>query len=171
MFVGREVELSVRPLETLVMGRALDLALSHTPHDPRCARAYGGPMSLVIGVLASHDDRGRAETLAEDLPRALREHVDRATDWRAEVCETDPADASAQPSELTEAVRRHLLDSGWQMGIGLTALPLRVDRRPVATTASASHGVGLVSIPALGAIGVEERLHDAAVEPSRPRRR
>jgi hypothetical protein len=119
---------------------------------------------IVIGVVASHDDRGRAEKLVEGLPRSLSEHVDSATEWRAEVCETEPADASAKPSELTESVRRRLLDRGWQMGIGLTALPLRVGRRPVATTASASHGVGLVSIPALGAVGVEERLHDAAVE-------
>jgi hypothetical protein len=50
------------------------------------------------------------------------------------------------------------------MGIGLTALPLRVGRRPVATTASATYGVGLVSIPALGAVRVDERLHEAAVD-------
>jgi hypothetical protein len=50
------------------------------------------------------------------------------------------------------------------MGIGLTALPLRVGRRPVATTASATYGVGLVSIPALGAVQVDERLREAAVD-------
>jgi hypothetical protein len=119
---------------------------------------------IVIGVLTSHDDRGHAETLAEGLPRSLSERVDSRTTWRAEVCETEPADVSATPSELTESVRRRLLDRGWQMGIGLTALPLRVGRRPVATTASATHGVGLVSIPALGAVRVDERLRDAAVD-------
>jgi hypothetical protein len=119
---------------------------------------------IVIGVLTSHDDRGHAETLAEGLPRSLSERVDSRTTWRAEVCETEPADVSAKPSELTESVRRRLLDRGWQMGIGLTALPLRVGRRPVATTASATHGVGLVSIPALGAVRVDERLHEAAVD-------
>jgi hypothetical protein len=119
---------------------------------------------IVIGVLTSHYDRSRAEKLVEALPRSLSEHVDSRTDWRAEVCETEPADVSAKPSELTESVRRHLLDRGWQMGIGLTALPLRVGRRPVATTASATYGVGLVSIPALGAVRVDERLHDAAVD-------
>src|SRR3954454_3221934 len=119
---------------------------------------------IVIGVLTSHDDRGRAEKLAEGLPRSLSDRVDSRPDWRAEVCETEPADVSAKPSELTESVRRRLLDRGWQMGVGLTALPLRVGRRPVATTASATHGVGLVSIPALGAVRVDERLHDAAVD-------
>lgn len=119
---------------------------------------------VVIGVLTSHDDRDRAETLAEGLPRSLSERVDDRTAWRAEVCETEPADVSATPSELTASVRRRLLDRGWEMGIGLTALPLRVGRRPVATTASATHGVGLVSIPALGAVRVDERLHEAAVD-------
>jgi hypothetical protein len=58
----------------------------------------------VIGVLTSHDDRGRAEKLAEGLPRSLSEHVDNGTAWRAEMCETEPADVSAKPSELTESV-------------------------------------------------------------------
>ncbi|MBJ7330736.1 MAG: hypothetical protein JHC95_12625 [Solirubrobacteraceae bacterium] len=119
---------------------------------------------IVVGVVASHDGRSRAEKLVEGLPESLSEHVDSRTDWRAEVCETEPADASAEPSELTDSVRRHLLGRGWQMGIGLTELPLHVGRRPVVTTASATYGVGLVSVPALGAVGVDDRLHDAAVE-------
>jgi hypothetical protein len=119
---------------------------------------------IVIAVLTSNDDRDRAEKLAEGLPRWLSEHVDSGTDWRVEVCETDLADVSAKPSELTESVRRRLLDRGWQMGIGLTRLPLRVGRRPVTTTVSKTYGVGLVSIPALGAVRVDERLHAAAVD-------
>ena len=90
--------------------------------------------------------------------------MDSRADWRAEVCETEPADLSAEPSDLTESVRRRLLEQGWDMGIGLTALPLRVGRRPVATSASATYGVGLVSIPALGAVRLDERLHEATVE-------
>jgi hypothetical protein len=56
---------------------------------------------VVIGVLASHDDRERAETLAEDLPHTLSERMGGYTDWSTEVCETEPADLSAVPSELT----------------------------------------------------------------------
>jgi hypothetical protein len=74
----------------------------------------------------------------EGLPRSLSERVDSRADWRAEVCETEPADVSAEPSDLTESVRHRLLEQGWDMGIGLTALPLRVGRRPVATSASAA---------------------------------
>jgi hypothetical protein len=120
--------------------------------------------AIVIGLLAAPDDRDLAEALAEDLRGALREHVGPGTDWDAEVHEVDPADASASSSELVDAVRRRLLDRGWQLGIGLTTLPLRVAHRPVAARTSASHGVGLVSVPALGAVHRRDRLRDVAVE-------
>jgi hypothetical protein len=122
------------------------------------------PGTIVVGLLTAHDDRDLADALAEDLPPTLRERVDRRTEWRAEVHEVEPADASANPAELLEAVRRHLLDRGWQMGIGLTALPLSAGRRPIAAQASASHGAGLVSIPALGALHRGARLRDLAVQ-------
>jgi hypothetical protein len=122
------------------------------------------PRRVVIGLLVAHDDRDLAEALATDLPPALREHVGDHTDWHTEIREAEPADASARPSELVDAVRACLLDAGWQMGIGLTALPLRADRRPVAARTSASHGVALVSIPALGAVRRRDRLRDTAVE-------
>jgi hypothetical protein len=118
---------------------------------------------VVIGVVVSHDHRRWADSLAEELPELLSDHVDPDAKWSIEVEEAGPADASASPSDLTGAVRRRTLDRGWEMGIGLTGLPLRVDRRPVATYASGSHAVGLVSIPALG-LRLGDRLNDAVVE-------
>src|ERR671914_1073384 len=119
---------------------------------------------IAIGLLAGHDDRDDAEALADDLPHALGERIGGQAKWRTELCETEPADAAASSGELTAAVRRRLLRHGWQMGVGLTRLPLHDRRRPVATHASASHGVGLISIPALGAVRRDERLREAAVE-------
>src|SRR5918992_896119 len=119
---------------------------------------------IAIGLLAGHDDRDDAEALADDLPHALGERIGGQAKWRTELCETEPADAAASSGELTAAVRSRLLTRGWQMGVGLTRLPLRDRRRPVATHASASHGVGLISIPALGAVRRDERLREAAVE-------
>jgi hypothetical protein len=120
--------------------------------------------AIVVGVLATRDDRELAEALAAGLPDALGDLLEDHARWSTEVVETDPADAAASPSELVEAVRRRLLGHGWKLGIGLTALPLRAGRRPVASYASASHGVGLVSIPALGVVHREARLRDAAVQ-------
>src|SRR5918999_2949555 len=119
---------------------------------------------IAIGLLVGHDDRDDAESLAEDLPHALGERIGGRAKWRTELCETEPADAAANSGELIAAVRRRLLARGWQMGVGLTRLPLQDGRRPVATHASASHGVGLISIPALGAVRHDERGREAAVE-------
>jgi hypothetical protein len=119
---------------------------------------------LVIGVLAAHEDRELAEALAEQVPDALGERADHDVSYRTEVRETDPADASADAGELIEAVRRRVLDGGWGLGIGLTSLPLRDGRRPVVAQASASHGVGLVSVPALGALHRDRRLRDTVAD-------
>ena len=124
----------------------------------------GDSQAIVIGLLAAHDDRDLADALADDLPPALRDQVGDGTRWATEVCAVDPADATASAPELVDAVRQQLLDGGWQLGIGLTTLPLRVARRPVAAHISASHGVGLVSVPALGAVHRRERLRDATAE-------
>ena len=119
---------------------------------------------ILIGVLAARDNRDLADSLVEGLPSELSERIGGHTTWQVEVCEAEPADSTAGRSDLTEAVRRRLLDRGWQMGVGLTSLPLRERRRPVTALTSAGYGVGLVSIPALGALHRDERLREAAVE-------
>jgi hypothetical protein len=118
---------------------------------------------IVIGVVAAEGEIGLARGLAEELPEVLRDRVD-AVDWRVEVEEVEPAEVSTRSSELIERVRQSVLDEGWHLGIGLTALPLRDGRRPVASCASGSHGVAIISVPALGPVRREERLLDAAVE-------
>jgi hypothetical protein len=119
---------------------------------------------ITIGLVAAYDDRDLADDLAEDLPPALRERLGDDLGWRTEVLETDHADVATTSTELLEAVRRRLVERGWQLGLGLTTLPLRQDRRPVAAHASASHGAGLVSIPALGAVNRRERLLELALD-------
>jgi hypothetical protein len=49
------------------------------------------------------------------------------------------------------------------MGVGLTELPLRAGRRPVTAHASATHGVGLLSVPALGARNLQRLLLTAVL--------
>jgi uncharacterized membrane protein len=49
------------------------------------------------------------------------------------------------------------------LAVCLTNLPLRIRHRPVVADASATHGVGLVSLPALGAVQLRRRASDAVV--------
>jgi hypothetical protein len=118
---------------------------------------------LVVAVLAAPGvTRELAGTLVESLPDDLARELPGAQ-WRAVVGEVDPADPAATSPELVDALRRRLLEEDWDLVVGLTDLPLRAGRRPVTAHASATHGVGLVSVPALGAVGVARRLRTAAV--------
>jgi hypothetical protein len=119
--------------------------------------------TMTVGVLAAHDDaKDLAGRLTAELPAALGRHYENV-EWRVRDAEADPADPAADERELVEATRRRALDEGWDLAIGLTDLPLSVRRRPVRAHVSAQHGVGLVSVPALGAVRREARLHDVAL--------
>jgi hypothetical protein len=121
------------------------------------------PTPVEVGiVVAERTSRELADDLAEELPVRLAERLGDA-EWRASVHETDPAEPSAGSEELLASVRRRLLDEGWQLGLGLTELPLRAGRQPVTAQAHRQQRVGLVSVPALGGRNVNERLRDAAV--------
>jgi hypothetical protein len=115
------------------------------------------PRVVVAIVAGPGRDTELAEELADALPGRLGERFG-GVDWEVQVVPAGTADPAADAGELLAAVRRRLLEEGWDLGIGLTDLPLRSGRRPVSAHASAAHGVGLVSIPALGAVGVRRRL-------------
>jgi hypothetical protein len=118
---------------------------------------------IVLGLLAAPGPaRDLADDLATRLPPELAERFPGAS-WRVEVGELDPADPAANGRELVDAVRRRMLAEGWDLAVGLTDLPLRAGRRAVTAHASASHGVGLLSVPALGAVNVARRLRAAVV--------
>jgi len=59
--------------------------------------------------------------------------------------------------------RRKLLSRNWDLVIALTDNPLRTGKRPVTAHASATEGVGLISIPALGATKLRQRICEAAL--------
>jgi uncharacterized membrane protein len=117
---------------------------------------------LVVGLLAPERLAGRGERLAEELPGDLAERHP-GVEWSVVAETLDPASPQADSRELVDSIRRVLLARGWELAIGLTDLPLRDGRHPVSAHASATHGVGLVSVPALGAIRVGSRLSAAVL--------
>jgi uncharacterized membrane protein len=121
------------------------------------------PEAVVIGVLATEGvGHGLAEALTDELPAELGERFP-DVEWRAELVHAEPAEPAATQAELLETVRSRLLQHGWELAVGLTELPLRSGRRPVSAAASATHGVGVVSVPALGAVGVKRRLKNVVL--------
>jgi len=119
---------------------------------------------LVLGLLAAPGWPAEvAEGLAEDLPGLLAQRVSDAVSWRVPV-RTDPAVADMSHGvEAIDFARARLLRDGWDMAVCITDAPLRIGTRPVVADASATHGVALISLPALGAVQTRRRAGDAVI--------
>jgi hypothetical protein len=95
--------------------------------------------------------------IADDLAEDLRE-THGAFGWRTEFVADRLAVPPAETTQLVEAARRALLERGWDFTVVVTDLPLRHGSRPVSRHVSRTHGVALVSLPALGPLHLKRRL-------------
>lgn len=120
---------------------------------------------LVVGLLTAPGlTHNVAVRLARRLPATLGERFP-GFEWKTEVKEEALAGAtpSASRVDLVQICRRRMLAEGWDFAICLTDLPLHLGRRPVTAHASVALGVGVVSLPALGAVDLEHRVRQAAL--------
>jgi hypothetical protein len=101
--------------------------------------------------------------LENDLIAALPTRLP-GGDWRVEVVQVDLLSPPATDAELVAASRDLLLDHEWDLVVCLTDLPLHVARRPVVAHASPVHAVAIVSVPALGVLGLRHRVRDTVLD-------
>ncbi|MDB4963645.1 MAG: hypothetical protein JWP01_3644, partial [Myxococcales bacterium] len=115
------------------------------------------PQRMVLGLIAGPDlPEKLAAFLSQRLPSALAERFP-GTSWNV-VVSTELFAGAGADVDLPQLARRRMLEEGWDLVICLTGRPLRVGRRPVTAEASPALGVGVISIPAMGAIGLTRRL-------------
>jgi hypothetical protein len=118
---------------------------------------------IVVGLLASP---GPASELTESL---LPEIADRLPErlpgvrWRLEFVSDRLVEPPTDLSAIVSAGRRMLLDRGWHLAVCVTDLPLQTARRPVIAHVSTTHGVAVLSIPALGPVSVRKRTAETIV--------
>lgn len=121
--------------------------------------------TLSIGVVAPP---GLASALTAEIAEELKsglEQVFPSVRWAPEVLtEHALVTPPATVAELVEAVRQDLLDHDWAICVAVTDLPLYVDGRPIVSHVSVTHGVGIVSLPALGAVQLPRRLRGVILE-------
>jgi hypothetical protein len=103
-----------------------------------------------------------ASTLAEDLHAELALHLP-SVQWRVPTVVDALVHPPADDAVLVAAARDRLLEEDWDLVVCLTDLPLKAHRRPVVAHASPLHGVAVVCLPALGAIGLRRRTRDTVV--------
>ncbi len=118
---------------------------------------------VVIGLISAPGTAAEvAANLADDLRAELSAQLP-AVQWRVSTVIDVLVDPPAEDAALVAAARERLLREAWDLVVCLTDLPLRARRRPVVAHASPVHGVAVVSLPALGAVGLRRRARDAVV--------
>jgi hypothetical protein len=65
--------------------------------------------------------------------------------------------------DLVQLARRRMLDEGWHIAVCLTDLPIHIGRRPVTAHVSVTLGIGVISVPALGAVAADLRLRQTVL--------
>lgn len=119
---------------------------------------------VVIGLVSAPGGAAAiAANLADDLRAELSRRVP-TVQWRVPTSVDALVQPPADDAALVAAARTRLLQEDWDLVVVVTDLPLRAHRRPVVAHASPVHGVAVVSLPALGAIGVRRRVRDTAVD-------
>ena len=130
------------------------------------AQAGRSPMStdeVAIGLISAPGTATEiASTLADDLHAELSLHLP-TVQWRVPTVVDALVHPPADDAALVAAARDRLLKEDWDLVVCLTDLPLKAHRRPVVAHASPLHGVAVVCLPALGAIGLRRRTRDTVV--------
>ncbi|MEU8300372.1 hypothetical protein AB0C04_24225 [Micromonospora sp. NPDC048909] len=103
-----------------------------------------------------------AQEAATELADRLRNRVPEV-DWAVRLQVARLVEGPADLGQLIEATRRRMLAEGWSLVLCVTDLPLQTARRPVVAHASTTHGVAVLSMPALGPVAVARRMAEAGV--------
>lgn len=140
-------------------------ALQHGSATAEAEDSTTAQSTLSIGVVAAP---GLASALTAAIAEELKADLEQmfpSVRWAPEVLtEHALVMPPAGVAELVEAVRQDLLDHDWAICVCVTDLPLYIDGRPIVSHVSVTHGVGIVSLPALGAVQLPRRLREQIVE-------
>lgn len=124
-----------------------------------------GPVepNVVVGVIASPGICAElAESVLSDLAGRLADRIP-GVRWEVRYVCDRLVERPADLSRLVSAARSRALAEGWQLAVCITDLPLQTARRPVVAHASMTHGVAVLSLPALGPVAVASRASEAVV--------
>ena len=118
---------------------------------------------IVVGLLASPGPASElTESLVPEIAGRLPERLP-GVRWRLEFVSDRLVEPPTDLSAIISAGRRMLLDRGWHLAVCVTDLPLQTARRPVIAHVSTTHGVAVLSMPALGPVSVRKRTADTIV--------
>jgi uncharacterized membrane protein len=137
--------------------------MADTPEKPGADTGANVPETVVVGLIAAPGEPTDT-TVAHlrDLPDRISQRIP-GVRWDVRFVSDHLVHGPSNLTEVIVAARRRLLDEGWHLAVVITDLPLQTARRPVLAHASATHGVAVLSVPALGPVGLKRRTPDAIV--------
>jgi uncharacterized membrane protein len=94
-------------------------------------------------------DQDAVDKLADELGKLLEDRYP-GVDWHITAVRDMLLTPPAALVDVVDAARSRMLEKDWDLVAYVTELPLRVSRRPLLTHSSPTHGVALISLPALG---------------------
>lgn len=119
---------------------------------------------VVLGLIAAPGlPEEVARELARDLPQRLAGRFPDVR-WVVRVAVGDAVPAGASGMELVHDARRLLVEECWDLAVCITDVPLARGARPVVARVSTTHGVGVMSLPALGAMNLARRAERAMLQ-------
>jgi uncharacterized membrane protein len=130
--------------------------------EDRLARGVGRKATVELGlVVTTALDASAVEKLVDDLTELLARRYP-GVSWRLTVVREPLVTPPAAVPDLIDAARSRMLDEDWDLVVYVTEFPLRISRRPLLTHSSPTHGVALVSLPALGPLQRRRLAHSVA---------
>ncbi|MDN5918624.1 MAG: hypothetical protein L0I76_26580 [Pseudonocardia sp.] len=129
---------------------------------PAPERPASGGAHTVVGLLA---DPGLptelAHRLAGELPALLSRHA--GGEWDVRVDDTEIALDENGALPMIEICRRAMDREAFDAVVLLSDLPRRAEARPVVADVGTKHRIGMVSLPALGALAQQRRTRDTVL--------
>jgi hypothetical protein len=120
--------------------------------------------TVVLGLLA---DPGLPSELAGDLAGTLPDLLARDTDgrarWRVETATQALTLDEHGTLPMVEIGQQALVEHGWDLVVLVTDLPRRAGTQPILSDYGLDAGVALVSLPALGGIGLRRQARNVVV--------
>jgi hypothetical protein len=132
-------------------------------HDEHATAAEAEQLVVVGLIVAPGLTEDLAHQLVRKLPQVLHDRLPQYY-WMLVVREDIRVGSAGIDTDLVRLARERMLAEGWDLTICLTDLPLHVGRRPVTAYASVALGVGVVSVPAFGPLGLEDQVRDSVAE-------
>lgn len=146
------------------LSRAITKRDEYAPEGPNSDKADIAMTTIRVGLVADPGLPAKVGTrLAKELPRVLRRHL---AEVRWEVEEVgDPLVLDEHGTiPMLDIAERNKAKYGWDVVVLITDLPRRAGTRPIMSDLSTTHGVALLSLPALGGgFRLRRRLRDVLV--------